>query len=360
MRTKSDNHKKHWLLRLALAALAALPATLAQGQTYCTPLYSTGCTEGDQINLFSFNSINNPTTVCNPGGYTDYTNLSTTVIPGQSYPLTVQSGQAYAQGFSVWIDYNQNGSFSDAGENVWISNSWGTAPFTGSVTIPLTATSGATRLRVRSTYNGFPTDACAALIYGEAEDYTVIIGSLTPCTGAPSAGTTPATVTACFGSGVTINAAGATTGSGITYQWQQSADGGVTWVNATAGQGYNSETYFTPALSPSTNGYMYRLQVTCSNSGLSATSSVTTVIAATTLQCYCSSGASFSSDEDILNVTFAGINNTSACNGLAGGPGSVAGKYANYTGLAPAAVMQGQTIPLSVTSGSCGAMHAPR
>jgi hypothetical protein len=74
----------------------------------------------------------------------------------------------------VFIDYNQDGDFTDSGETVYTkATSTGTTA-TGSITIPATATLGTTRMRVSMKYNGIPT-ACESFSYGQVEDYSVNI-----------------------------------------------------------------------------------------------------------------------------------------------------------------------------------------
>lgn len=69
---------------------------------------------------------------------------------------------------------------------------------------------------------------------------------------------------------------------------------------------------------------------------------------------YCSSAATSTADDEIFNVTFGALNNTSTCGAVAPGAGSVAFKYSNYTTLAPNFYVAGNTYPLSVTAGMCG------
>ncbi len=151
---------------------------------YCTPTYSTLCSSGDYIENFSFNTIVNNMSGCNgnPNNYIFYNTMSTVVNPGNSYSISMQSGSFWDQGFGVWIDYNIDGDFSDPGEFVYSSPSSGTGVFSGMVTIPGSATTGTTRLRVRCAYATVPTaaDFCTNFFYGETEDYVVIISSPTP------------------------------------------------------------------------------------------------------------------------------------------------------------------------------------
>ncbi|PTX64211.1 putative secreted protein (Por secretion system target) [Kordia periserrulae] len=121
------------------------------------------------------------------GGYADFTSESTSLTKNQAYTITVTptwTGTTYSEGYSVWIDYNQDGDFTDAGEQVWTQAATQTTPVSGSFTVPTSATSGATRMRVSMKYNGIPT-ACESFSYGEVEDYTVNISAGVADTVAP-------------------------------------------------------------------------------------------------------------------------------------------------------------------------------
>jgi len=110
------------------------------------------------------------------GGYADYTNNSATVVLGNSYSLTFScgfSGSSYTEYWTIWIDYNQDGIFSDNEEVVFGSSS-SDANLSSDITIPLTASLGTTRMRVSMKYDGEST-SCESFTYGEVEDYTVII-----------------------------------------------------------------------------------------------------------------------------------------------------------------------------------------
>ncbi|GAA4827636.1 GEVED domain-containing protein [Algivirga pacifica] len=142
--------------------------------TYCA---SNGNSVSDEyIGNVSIGSINN-TTGASTGGYGDYTSISTQLEKGQSNTISVTpvwTGTKYNEGYSVWIDFNQDGDFDDSGEQVWTKAVSQDSPVTGSFTVPATATEGTTRMRVSMKYNGIPT-ACESFSYGEVEDYTVEI-----------------------------------------------------------------------------------------------------------------------------------------------------------------------------------------
>ena len=149
----------------------------------------------------------------------------------------------------------------------------------GSVNIPLTASTGVTRLRVRCRYNAAPTaiDSCSNLTWGETADYNITITVASPCTNPPTAGTAFASVdSACYGVSFSLALTGNSTGSGQTYQWQSSPDNS-TWSNIVGATG---TTY---SLSQTSATY-YRCMVTC---GTSVASTGDYVKMKLISQCYC-------------------------------------------------------------------------
>ncbi len=146
--------------------------------SYCTPTVGFAGVSGDYIESFTFNTISNLYSGDNPSDYATYPQ-TTTVIPGNTYPLTATPGAAYGQGIGVWMDFNHNGSFADAGEFVFSSAS-GTATVSGNITIPSGATPGLTAIRVCAKYAATPasTESCGHTGFGEYEDYTMTIVDL--------------------------------------------------------------------------------------------------------------------------------------------------------------------------------------
>ena len=145
---------------------------------YCTPFGD--CSNGDYISSFSFNGIYNTSNGCDDfsAGYSN-TGISFNADLGSSYVITLKSGETWEQGFSIWIDYNQDLDFDDENELVYRTLSASTQEFSGTITIAESATSGTTRMRVRSQYgNDFNSgDACLDVAYGETEDYEIVISS---------------------------------------------------------------------------------------------------------------------------------------------------------------------------------------
>ena len=69
---------------------------------------------------------------------------------------------------------------------------------------------------------------------------------------------------------------------------------------------------------------------------------------------YCNSNATSLADEEVYNVTFGTLNNSSTCATLAPGPGSLDARYSNYTtSVAAPNIVAGSTYPLSVQIGTC-------
>jgi chitodextrinase len=143
--------------------------------TYCA---SQGNSVVDEkIGRVQFGTINNPST--GGTGYTNFTTISTNITRGTANAITITpqwTSTVYSEGYAVWIDYNKNGLFTDAGELVFSKATSTATTATGTITIPAATALGATRMRVSMKYNGIPT-SCEAFSYGQVEDYTVNIVS---------------------------------------------------------------------------------------------------------------------------------------------------------------------------------------
>ena len=151
------------------------------GGTLCIPSISNACDE--YIGGVELNTINN-TSSCTAGGYIDYGNISTTLAKGTAYSVTITpgiTGQANPGAYTddeiaIWIDYNNDMDFTDAGEQVGyvlVATGWSNV---FNFTVPMSAATGAVNMRVRISYSpDGAIDPCAVSTYGESEDYTVII-----------------------------------------------------------------------------------------------------------------------------------------------------------------------------------------
>jgi hypothetical protein len=116
--------------------------------------------------------------------YSDYTAMSTDVNRNSPYDLSVyaNSDGNYQIITYAWIDWNQNCSFNDAGEQYDLGTSANinnqlTVNSPLSITVPADAALGNTTMRISTKYtspgaNDYPT-SCEVDFDGEVEDYTV-------------------------------------------------------------------------------------------------------------------------------------------------------------------------------------------
>ncbi|MEB3346444.1 GEVED domain-containing protein [Aquimarina gracilis] len=138
--------------------------------TYCDSA-STNVSD-EFISRVELNTINNAS---GAQFYSDFSNISTNLSEGQTYSITVTptwTGTVYAEAYAVWIDYNNNGAFTDSGELVWSKSPSTDATNTGSFTVPTGTSLTSVRMRVSMKYNGIPT-SCETFTFGEVEDYTI-------------------------------------------------------------------------------------------------------------------------------------------------------------------------------------------
>ncbi|MCB9341496.1 MAG: hypothetical protein H6577_25520 [Lewinellaceae bacterium] len=116
--------------------------------------------------------------------YSNFTNLSTNLNTGTT-PFQLTTGFSYFtwdEYWRVWIDLNHDGDFEDAGEKVFEgiktkpANGTPTATLNGNLTIPASAMTGNTRMRVTMKRGAYATP-CETIAFGEIEDYTVNIAN---------------------------------------------------------------------------------------------------------------------------------------------------------------------------------------
>jgi len=154
----------------------------------CLPLHWGGPIE--HIVRVQFNTIDNQQ--ANPGwacasvtGYSDYTDFSTEVVQGSTYPITVTPDFSWAEStLDVWVDWNGNGLFSMDERMVALT---GHGPWNAPITVPADAVTGPVRMRIRLLYGlEQETGPCDDSWYssGETEDYTLQVLAAQP-TGLP-------------------------------------------------------------------------------------------------------------------------------------------------------------------------------
>jgi GEVED domain/Fibronectin type III domain/Secretion system C-terminal sorting domain len=141
---------------------------------------SNGVNSGEWIDFFSLGAISR-VSGAEPGGYANVAANTNLVIGSATNPGQISagfSGTVRNQRFSVYIDFNRNGSFADAGEQLVNAASMNNAGiFSFNVSIPATATAGTTRMRVMMRRNPGAISPCITGYLGETEDYTVTLQS---------------------------------------------------------------------------------------------------------------------------------------------------------------------------------------
>lgn len=159
--------------------------------TYCT---SGASSTGDEdITLVQFGSTLNNSSACasltgsqgtatgTADLYSNFTSITPTDIgQGLTVPISVQitecAGTAYSHDVRVYIDFNQNGLLTDAGEEtiIWPYASSNTHTINANIIVPPGATLGNTLMRIVCKESS-TTGPCLVSSWGETEDYKVNI-----------------------------------------------------------------------------------------------------------------------------------------------------------------------------------------
>ncbi|MBB6369819.1 T9SS type A sorting domain-containing protein [Chryseobacterium shigense] len=176
-----------------LSTLSAVIFYMMMNAQYCTPVFQYGA-DSNMITNVSFGNINN-TSGSQSGSiqaYEDFTSISADLQAGNSYQISVKGpSSTFPSDVVVFIDFNKNGSFDDAGESFYIGRLGAANPFNaltinGTIAVPVNAASGTTRMRVLKNTNtaaysdpnapnSISTACDTGLRAGQTEDYTVNI-----------------------------------------------------------------------------------------------------------------------------------------------------------------------------------------
>ncbi len=142
-------------------------------RNYC-PSYSI-LTGDEYIARVTVGTLDNPS--ASNDGYGDFTTLSTVLQIGQGHPITLETVfvlfDVYPMYLRVYVDLNQNGTFTGPGELAYSTSVFAQGPISGTLNIPATALTGSTRMRVVMVEGDPATTSCDYYNIGETEDYCV-------------------------------------------------------------------------------------------------------------------------------------------------------------------------------------------
>jgi len=337
------------LFFIGVALLVTGPLRVT-AQDYCEPSVYYVSSNNWIVDVETTGGVTN---IDNPTGSAEYTDYSDDEIVSAVQGTTVNfTLNAYPSGSMcyarIWVDWNQDGDFEDAGETVFdVTTGGGALTFTGTITVPMDADTGTTRMRVRTdwystTGSGFPLpDPCEESGWGEAEDYGFKVIASEPCSGTITAGTAVAVDSICPSISFIVTATDATIATGMESQWQKSATATGPWTaTGTTGTNY----YETSGITANT---YYRYYTTCTASGSTDTSNVIEVVVKAATECYCtpsgmSSGYGCSSWRIDDVTTTGGIDNISNVNSNCS-----SGSYGSFLDM-KASQYQGSTINYSI------------
>lgn len=143
--------------------------------SYCIP--SANCTLGDGFSVFAWAGIENYDSGCSDNGYGVFTDMTATVEIGYSYTATIASPDYGNQYVSMWIDFDLDYEFEEW-ERI-LTDYFIAEPgvmYDVDIPIPGNGMPGTTTMRIAANYYDISSpDPCADLVYGEFEDYTVIV-----------------------------------------------------------------------------------------------------------------------------------------------------------------------------------------
>lgn len=159
---------------------------------HCTPLMGVSSSSDIAINNVTLSTqggtklIDNSSTN-NLQGYDDYTltGISANVLFGATYNLSIsRTTNINPMSRKVWVDWNIDGDFDDAGELVATEGTAKTINFTTQLKVPSiqNAFEGKTRMRIGTSYSNDPNMPCGASSgvtnanrLGEFEDYRLVL-----------------------------------------------------------------------------------------------------------------------------------------------------------------------------------------
>lgn len=271
---------------------------------HCASTGTSANTQITNVTMAGITTLNN--TSAGNAGYANFTSVTPTVsaFPGDvvSFSVTATSDP----GRSIFIDWNGDGVFAIPAERVFTSAAFPEGTSTGSFTVPPGTPAGSYRIRVVANWFASIPAACNTNINGETEDYTFEVLTLFTCSGTPDAGAAViSNAVGCASTNFSLSATGLSAGTGIEYQWQESATGSAPWTNILGA------TNSTLATNTATANH-YRIRTLCT---FSSQENFSSSVSYTIVDCF--------------NVPFTGSNSITTCSGVLYDHGGPSANYAN-------------------------------
>ncbi|TRW23096.1 T9SS type A sorting domain-containing protein [Flavobacterium zepuense] len=154
---------------------------------YCIPAPSSQ--DGTGITNVVLGTIANPTG-SETGFYGNYATMATSAALGSTVSFAITYSTGFTYGTKIWVDWNDDADFDDAGELVYTGLSAQPNPSTlsGTFMVPVTAPVGSHRVRIGGTDNDTGGTPCYTGSWGTYEDYTIttflppapVVASFTP------------------------------------------------------------------------------------------------------------------------------------------------------------------------------------
>jgi hypothetical protein len=149
--------------------------TTTSATSYCASAGSS-TTDNAYIQTVALGSYSNISG--NNNGYGNFLTTVWTVSKQTQYGVSITPGYFRTSGmvcYRIWIDYNHDNDFGDAGETIFAKSISSRSPALGDFVIPNTALLGNTRMRVSFKTEACPTECATDITAGEVEDYTLNI-----------------------------------------------------------------------------------------------------------------------------------------------------------------------------------------
>jgi len=164
------------LLKAKYELAFTAPFTISSSD-YCKPGLSNCTVYNDRLTYVKFAEIDHEP-ACSSTGYSNYTDMTAILMPGQQYTITVKVGYGYHQ-VKGWIDLNGNKILDDNENMIDIFCNSENTEYSQTITIPEDAVPGTHRFRLRTQYET-ESEACGGYSWGQTLDYSVVISEVYP------------------------------------------------------------------------------------------------------------------------------------------------------------------------------------